>query len=71
MIFDDGLAAIAVPILRRERAYGAVSLLWPKAYLRPDAFAAEHLDALRRTRDRISQDLERFDPRGGPDASGS
>jgi IclR family transcriptional regulator, mhp operon transcriptional activator len=60
-VFDDGLSAIAVPIHRNGRVYGAVSLLWPKAYLPPEAIADEYLEPLKRTTRQISEDMERLD----------
>ncbi|MCG6858657.1 MAG: helix-turn-helix domain-containing protein [Salaquimonas sp.] len=58
--FDDGLSAIAVPIHRDEKVFGAISLLWPKDYLKPDAFAREYLDHLKRVTGAVSEDLERL-----------
>jgi IclR family mhp operon transcriptional activator len=60
-VFDDGLAAIATPIHRNGHIYGAVSLLWPKAYLEPGAIARQYLDSLKRATRKISEDLERLD----------
>jgi IclR family mhp operon transcriptional activator len=60
--FDDGLAAIALPLFRRRKIYGAVSLLWPKGYLEPEAFAGRYLEPLKRTTGMISHDLERLEP---------
>ena len=60
-VFDDGLAAIATPIRRNGGVYGAVSLLWPKAYLAPEAIAREFLESLTRTTKRISEELEALD----------
>jgi IclR family mhp operon transcriptional activator len=61
--FDDGLAAIATPVYRGGRVYGAISLLWPKVYMKPDDFACEHVDRLKRTAAAISEDLERLQPK--------
>ena len=60
--FDDGLAAIAAPIFRGKQVFGAISILWPKNYLEPAAFARDHLGALKRTTGMISRDLERLEP---------
>ena len=60
-VFEDGLAAIATPIHRYGRVYGAVSLLWPKAYLAPEAIADEYLESLKRTTTQISEDMQRLD----------
>jgi IclR family transcriptional regulator, mhp operon transcriptional activator len=40
---DDGLAAIAVPVLDRNRVYGSVNILWVKTAFTIDDFAARHL----------------------------
>jgi IclR family mhp operon transcriptional activator len=66
---DDGLAAIALPVYRDGRIYGAISLLWPKVYMKPDAFARQYLDGLKRTTQGITADLERLDPLA-PEARG-
>jgi len=46
---DDSLAAIAVPINHQRDVIGALTLLWPRAFATPAAFAGEHLSDLRRT----------------------
>lgn len=61
-VFDDGLAAIALPIFRGNRLFGAISLLWPKAYLSIETFAADYLDNLRETTEAISHDLSKLPP---------
>jgi IclR family mhp operon transcriptional activator len=60
---DDGLAAIAIPVFRGGQVYGAISLLWPKVYMKPEDFAREHLDRLKATAVAISQDLDRLQPK--------
>ena len=60
-VFDDGLAAIACPIRRNNKIFGAVSLLWPLAYCKPEAFAQDFLESLKRTTNGIAEDLERLD----------
>ena len=42
----DGLAAIAVPVMKGRRVYGAVNLLWIKAAFPIEEFASVHLPAL-------------------------
>jgi IclR family mhp operon transcriptional activator len=42
----DGLAAIAVPVMKGRRVYGAINLLWIKAAFPVDEFASVHLAAL-------------------------
>ena len=63
-VFDDGLAAIATPVYRNKKIFGAISLLWPKGYLKPEAFAREFLEKLKRTTKQISEDLDRLVPPG-------
>ena len=43
---DDGLAAIAVPLLDRTRVHGAINILWIKTAFPVEEFAARHLGAL-------------------------
>ncbi len=57
-VFDDGLAAIATPIFCNNKLFGAVSLLWPKNYLKVEEFAAEYFEHLQATTKNISLDLE-------------
>ncbi len=57
---DDGLAAIATPIHYRDRIYGAISILWPKVYMKPEDFAREYLDRLKQTAAAVSADLDRY-----------
>jgi IclR family transcriptional regulator, mhp operon transcriptional activator len=40
---DDGLAAIAVPLLDRARVYGSINILWLKNAFTVEEFAASHL----------------------------
>jgi IclR family transcriptional regulator, mhp operon transcriptional activator len=40
---DDGLAAIAVPLLDRRRVYGAINILWVKTAYTTEDFAGRHL----------------------------
>ena len=44
--YDDGLAAIAVPLLDRTRVHGAINILWIKTAFSKEEFAAHHLGAL-------------------------
>jgi IclR family transcriptional regulator, mhp operon transcriptional activator len=44
--FADGLAAIAVPVMKGRRVYGAINLLWIKTAFPIDEFAIVHLPAL-------------------------
>jgi IclR family transcriptional regulator, mhp operon transcriptional activator len=43
---DDGLAAIALPLLDRDRVHGAINILWVKTAYTVEAFAARHLTDL-------------------------
>ena len=43
---DDGLAAIAVPLVDRRRVHGAINILWIKTAFAMEEFAARHLGAL-------------------------
>jgi IclR family transcriptional regulator, mhp operon transcriptional activator len=42
----DGLSAIAVPVMKGRRVYGAINLLWIKTAFPVDEFASVHLPAL-------------------------
>jgi IclR family mhp operon transcriptional activator len=41
--FDDGLAAIAVPLLDRTRVHGSINILWVKPAFTTEEFADRHL----------------------------
>ncbi len=41
--FDDGLSAIAVPLLDRTRVHGSINILWIRSAFTIDEFAARHL----------------------------
>lgn len=56
-LFDDGLAAIACPIMAGGRPLGALSLLWPKRYMDAKSFAARYRGDLALTTRRISAAL--------------
>jgi IclR family mhp operon transcriptional activator len=43
---DDGLAAIAVPLLDRTNVHGSINILWIKAAFTVEEFAARHLHDL-------------------------
>jgi len=61
-VLDDGLAAMALPIYENGEPNAALSLLWPRAYLRPQAFAEKFLGELRETAARISEDMASMTP---------
>jgi IclR family mhp operon transcriptional activator len=44
--FADGLAAIAVPVMKGRRVYGAINLLWIKTAFSIEEFASLHLQTL-------------------------
>jgi IclR family mhp operon transcriptional activator len=44
---NDGLAAIAVPLLERTRVHGSINILWNKVAFTIEQFAARHLDDLK------------------------
>ncbi len=44
--FDDGLAAIAVPLLDRKRVHGSVNILWTRTAFTVEEFAARYLSDL-------------------------
>lgn len=53
-VLDDGLAAIAVPIHVNNWPSGAVTLIWPRSFKAPEAFAATFLGDLKATAKAIS-----------------
>jgi IclR family mhp operon transcriptional activator len=59
--FDDGLAAIAVPLLGRKQVYGAINILWIKTAFTFEEFAAEHLHSLQHAASMIVAQLETRD----------
>lgn len=61
---DDGLAAIAVPLLGRKQVYGAINLLWIKTAFTVDEFAAQHLHSLQQAASDIVSQLETMDAAG-------
>jgi IclR family transcriptional regulator, mhp operon transcriptional activator len=44
--FDDGLAAIAVPLRDRKRVHASVNILWTRTAFTVEEFAARHLSDL-------------------------
>jgi IclR family mhp operon transcriptional activator len=44
---DDGLAAIALPLLDRGRIHGSINIMWIKTAFTIEQFADRHLDDLR------------------------
>jgi IclR family transcriptional regulator, mhp operon transcriptional activator len=40
---DDGLAAIALPLLDSKRTYGSINILWIRSAFTVGQFASQHL----------------------------
>lgn len=56
---DDGLAAIAVPLLDRRRVHGAINILWVKTAYTIEDFAKRHLADLQAAAREIVDSLAR------------
>lgn len=56
---DDGLQAIAVPLLDRTKVHGSINILWIKTAFTIEEFAAQHLDDLRSAAAEIVDALRR------------
>jgi IclR family transcriptional regulator, mhp operon transcriptional activator len=56
---DDGLAAIALPLLDRNRVHGAINILWVKTAYTVEAFAARHLEDLQKAGQEIVASLRK------------
>jgi IclR family transcriptional regulator, mhp operon transcriptional activator len=56
--FDDGLAAIAVPLLDRTRVHGSINILWIKSAFTIEQFADRHLSDLRAAAAEIVSSLQ-------------
>ena len=54
---DDGLSAIAVPLLDRMRVHGSINILWIRAAFTVDEFARRHLSDLQEAAAEIVQSL--------------
>lgn len=61
-VLDDGLAAMAVPVLVDGAPQAALSLLWPRAFQEPEEFAKRFLADLQETARSISDDMARLLP---------
>jgi IclR family mhp operon transcriptional activator len=55
---DDRLAAIAVPLLGRRRAYGSINILWIGSAFTVEQFATRHLADLQQAAREISNSLD-------------
>jgi IclR family transcriptional regulator, mhp operon transcriptional activator len=56
---DDGLAAIALPLLDRGRVHGSINILWMRTAFTIEEFAARHLEALQAAADEIVSSMQR------------
>ena len=54
---DDGLAAIAVPLLDRTRVHGSINILWIRTAFTVEQFAVRHLADLRTAAGEIVRSL--------------
>ena len=57
--FDDGLAAIAVALADRTRAYGSINILWIKTAFSVGQMAEKHLADLQEAAREIVSSLQR------------
>jgi IclR family transcriptional regulator, mhp operon transcriptional activator len=57
--FDGGVAAIAVALVDRTRAYGSINILWIKTAFTVEQFAAKHLTELQDAAREIVSKLQR------------
>jgi IclR family mhp operon transcriptional activator len=55
--FDDGLAAIVVPLLDRARVHGSINILWMKTAFPIEEFAARYLADLQAAATEIVETL--------------
>ena len=57
--YDDGLAAIAVPLMDRTRVHGSINIVWIKTAFTVEDFAARHLADLQAAAAEIVGNLQR------------
>jgi IclR family mhp operon transcriptional activator len=57
--YDDGLAAIAVPLMDRTRVHGSINILWIKTAFTVEDFAARYLTDLQAAATEIVENLQR------------
>lgn len=55
---DDGLRAIAVPVIYAGRVQACINLLWVKDYMTEEEFAKRHLETLRAAAREIAEQCE-------------
>ena len=65
-VLDDGLAAIALPLLQDGRPFGALSILWPRTYKDHVEFAKDYLAALAEAVEAVNQALQQYSDSGAP-----
>ena len=56
--YDDGLAAIAVPLADRTRVHGSINIVWIKTAFTVEEFAAHHLADLQAAATEIVETLQ-------------
>lgn len=56
--FDDGIDAIAVPILGKNKTHGCLSIAWPRKYKLKREIISNHLDQLKTTAANMSKALD-------------
>jgi IclR family mhp operon transcriptional activator len=56
---DDGLAAIALPLLDRDRVHGSINIMWIKTAFTIEEFAARHLGDLKAAATEIVSAMQR------------
>mgnify|MGYP000262408833 CR=1 FL=1 len=61
-VLDDGLAAMAVPVMVHGEPNAAISLLWPRAFQQPQDFSKRFLPSLRETAELIADDFRTLFP---------
>ena len=57
--YDDGLAAIAVPLMDRTRVHGSINIVWIKTAFTVEDFAAQYLTDLQAAAAEIVENLQR------------
>jgi IclR family transcriptional regulator, mhp operon transcriptional activator len=59
-VLDDRLSAIALPVFRSDKVFGAVSLLFPRGFESTESFAEKYLNDLAKAAKQFSVDLDQF-----------
>ncbi len=63
---DDGLAAIALPLLDRTRVHGSINILWLRTAFTVEEFASRHLGDLKAAAAEIVGAMQRPAKRRSP-----